>query len=318
MTGKFALFTGSSFSLPAIQYLQTQERLACVVLVDAEPNPDLLQLTQILKQLDIKVLNYSTKNVEPLIAALDASSASYGMVYLFRHIITEELLNYFHHDIYNIHPSDLPKYKGPMPLYWQVRHGLSSTLLTLHRVTTEIDSGEIGVQLEMPIHPFENLMCVYQKSAQFIPQLLHQFIEQFENQTVEWRPQESGEYPSAPFPKPEDLVVNWEQHTAADIVNMARAGSGDFANVRICFNSNEIQLVQASKQKLNVVGIPPGTVIEVGLNSGVVVATKDGAVKLDIVATPQGILDGYRFSILYGMDAGMMLSPVRCSSGTEK
>lgn len=308
MTGKFAFFTGSSFSLPAIQYLQTQGRLACVVLVDAEPNPDLLQLTQVLKQLDIKVLKYSTTNAVPLIAELDALSASYGMVYLFRHILSEELLNYFHHDIYNIHPSDLPKYKGPMPLYWQVRHGLSSIQLTVHKVTTEIDSGEVGVQLDMPIHPFENLMCIYQKSAQFIPQLLHQFIEQLDNQTIEWRPQESGEYPSAPFPQPEELVVNWEQHTATEIVNMARAGSGDFASVRIRFNANEIQLIQASKQKLNLAGIAPGTVIEVGLNSGLVVATKESAAKLDIVATPQGVFDGYRFAQMVGLQAGVLLS----------
>ncbi|UXI03216.1 methionyl-tRNA formyltransferase [Photobacterium sp. TY1-4] len=310
MTGKFAFFTGSSFSLPAIQYLQAQGRLACVVLVDAEPNPDLMQLTQALNQLEITVLKYSADNVAPFIAALDASSARYGIVYLFRHKISTALINYFHQDIYNIHPSDLPQYKGPMPLYWQVRDGISCTQLTVHRVTPEIDSGEIGAQLEMPIHPFETLVCVYQKSAQLIPQLLHQFMNQLESGTVEWRQQNNRVYPSAPFPQPEDSMVNWEEHTASDIVNMARAGCGDFGSIRIRFHTHDIQLIQASKQELSVAGLPPGTVIEVGLNSGVVVATKDGAVKLDIIATPQGIFDGYRFSLLYGMDAGMMLSPV--------
>lgn len=44
---------------------------------------------------------------------------------------------------WNLHPSLLPGYRGPNPLYWQISHGETKTGLTLHEVTRVIDSGNI-------------------------------------------------------------------------------------------------------------------------------------------------------------------------------
>ncbi|WP_462150711.1 hypothetical protein [Pseudoalteromonas xiamenensis] len=55
---KFALFTGSCQSMPAIQYLLQTGKLACVVLIDAQPNPDLAQLQYWLQQNRISTLQY--------------------------------------------------------------------------------------------------------------------------------------------------------------------------------------------------------------------------------------------------------------------
>ncbi len=53
-------------------------------------------------------------------------------------------------DCINIHPSLLPKYRGSNPLFWQLRMGETKTGVTLHRVTSELDSGEIIQQIEVP------------------------------------------------------------------------------------------------------------------------------------------------------------------------
>lgn len=50
----------------------------------------------------------------------------------------------------NIHPSLLPKYRGPTPAFWALYHGDSETGVTFHRMTTEIDVGEFIGQ-----YPFE-------------------------------------------------------------------------------------------------------------------------------------------------------------------
>ena len=64
---KFALFTGSCQSITAIQYLYQHNMLACVVLVDAAPNPDLAQL-QWLQQNNI-VIPYRKEDDAPLLQA---------------------------------------------------------------------------------------------------------------------------------------------------------------------------------------------------------------------------------------------------------
>lgn len=59
----------------------------------------------------------------------------------------------------NFHPSLLPCYRGPLPSYWCLKHRETHTGYTLHRVTAEIDRGEILHQEVVPIgdakHPRE-------------------------------------------------------------------------------------------------------------------------------------------------------------------
>lgn len=44
---------------------------------------------------------------------------------------------------FNIHPSLLPAYRGPAPLFWQLRAGERRTGVTLHRVDSGLDTGPI-------------------------------------------------------------------------------------------------------------------------------------------------------------------------------
>lgn len=52
----------------------------------------------------------------------------------------------------NLHPSLLPAYRGPTPLFWQFRAGERRTGITLHRMDSGIDTGDIVAQesLELP------------------------------------------------------------------------------------------------------------------------------------------------------------------------
>ncbi|MDX1594617.1 MAG: formyltransferase family protein [Gammaproteobacteria bacterium] len=46
-------------------------------------------------------------------------------------------------DCLNLHPSLLPRYRGPAPLFWQLRRGETATGVSLHRVGPGIDTGPI-------------------------------------------------------------------------------------------------------------------------------------------------------------------------------
>ncbi len=51
----------------------------------------------------------------------------------------------------NIHPSMLPGYRGPAPLFWQLRDGLRVVGVTLHHMNSSIDSGDIVSQMEIEL-----------------------------------------------------------------------------------------------------------------------------------------------------------------------
>jgi methionyl-tRNA formyltransferase len=53
----------------------------------------------------------------------------------------------------NVHPSHLPAYRGPAPLFWQLRDGLQQGGVTVHWMDAAFDSGPIAAQsaLALPV-----------------------------------------------------------------------------------------------------------------------------------------------------------------------
>ena len=49
----------------------------------------------------------------------------------------------------NVHPSLLPSYRGPYPLFWQFRAGEVSTGVTVHWMDAGLDTGDIGGQRKL-------------------------------------------------------------------------------------------------------------------------------------------------------------------------
>ena len=53
--------------------------------------------------------------------------------------------------------SDLPKYRGAMPLYWQIRNREEQGCLSMIKVEEGFDSGDILLQQSLPLHPLDTL-----------------------------------------------------------------------------------------------------------------------------------------------------------------
>jgi len=51
----------------------------------------------------------------------------------------------------NLHPSPLPAFRGPHPLFWQRRAGHRDTRMTLHAVDDTLDTGDIWAQAPCPL-----------------------------------------------------------------------------------------------------------------------------------------------------------------------
>ena len=66
-----------------------------------------------------------------------------GLVAAYGQIIKPEVLDQFHGQIYNIHPSLLPKYRGPSPLQQQILDGVTDTGVTIIQLDAQMDHGPI-------------------------------------------------------------------------------------------------------------------------------------------------------------------------------
>lgn len=57
------------------------------------------------------------------------------------------------HGWLNVHPSLLPAYRGPEPVYWAIADGVPVTGISMHKAVAKVDSGPILAQAKVPILP---------------------------------------------------------------------------------------------------------------------------------------------------------------------
>lgn len=66
-------------------------------------------------------------------------------------------------ELYNIHFSMLPKYKGCFTTIMPILNGEESTCVTFHRMRVGIDTGEIVEQKEIKIEDSDSSFDIYKK-----------------------------------------------------------------------------------------------------------------------------------------------------------
>ena len=75
-----------------------------------------------------------------------------GLVLCFPRRLSAEIAALPAYGCFNIHPSLLPRYRGPSPLFWQFYNGERDGGVTVHRVTENIDAGPVIAQRRMVLH----------------------------------------------------------------------------------------------------------------------------------------------------------------------
>lgn len=76
-----------------------------------------------------------------------------GLCASFDHLLPKEIIKIFAGNLYNLHPSLLPQYRNVSPVQYAIALGDKVTGITLFRITTGIDNGEIISQISESILP---------------------------------------------------------------------------------------------------------------------------------------------------------------------
>jgi len=107
---------------------------------------------------------------------------------------------------WNLHPSLLPAYRGPAPLFWQAQAGEKQTGVSLHQVTSELDSGDILAQHSISMRDFKESQLeaelAYQ-GAKLIKQVLLKRLKG----SLDVKPQSMLEANYQGFPSEQDFCV---------------------------------------------------------------------------------------------------------------
>ncbi len=109
-----------------------------------------------------------------------AKEADLGVVAAHGKILPKEELQTPKHGFINIHPSLLPKYRGPSPIQSAILNGDQISSISIIKMDEEVDHGPILYQEKMAlsgIDTFDTLSKkMFQRAAEVLPKIIEDFI----------------------------------------------------------------------------------------------------------------------------------------------
>jgi len=131
---------------------------------------------------------------------------------------------------YNLHPSLLPRWRGPAPIFWTIKSGDVETGVTLFRMEEAIDSGMIVLQERVKVESDWNYAQLESVLLDEGAKLIEQFLSLYPR--VELTPQDGETTYARKFEK-KDLKINWESPCQL-VYNLIKASApywGSWTNV---------------------------------------------------------------------------------------
>lgn len=144
-----------------------------------------------------------------------------------------ELLNGYR--VFNIHESDLPKYKGAQPTYWATIKNEKQIGVSLFQITDQFDDGAIVAQEKFPYYIWENENDIQKKTMDVMPKLL-QGLETYLENNIIIKENMPGDY----YPKvsKKDVFIDLEKDSPQVIFNKVRAEAA-FGGAKLNLYSGE-------------------------------------------------------------------------------
>ena len=125
---------------------------------------------------------------------------------------------------FNVHFGPLPAFRGPAPLFEQIRQGCTSVGVTIHQLTDELDAGPVLVERNKPL----SARATYGQAEIICSQLATELCElalkiMGMGSVLPSKPQD--ETLARFFPKPglDELTIQWRNMTSEAIHHLLRA-----------------------------------------------------------------------------------------------
>lgn len=251
---KVVFFGSSKFVIPILEVLNKNFELKLVITTEKNSTDAVPNYCSKNKILYLSVQQFSNSTIKQLRKTKSpvAVLADFGL------IIPKDVLNAFPKGIINIHPSLLPKYRGPTPVQTAILNGDKTTGVSIIKLDEEIDHGPILGQEKEEILSFDTSESLYkrlfEKGANLLIRVLPKYIKGYLN------PMEQN-HNNATFTKlltREDGFVNLTSLTIENLKLKIRAyfpWPGVWTELRIKDKLLRIKLLP--NQKLQVEGKKP-------------------------------------------------------------
>ncbi|WP_210520951.1 methionyl-tRNA formyltransferase [Hymenobacter terricola] len=304
-----AVIISSVLGLPVLQALAAQGAVTSVAVPECGQE-ECDQLAQAALGLGLPVRRLRRAGLGPALTAwLQPLAPAAVLVLTFPWRIPAAVLDLPTHGFLNFHFAALPGYRGPEPLFWQIRNGETAGAVSVHRMTADFDTGPILLAEPVPIGPGDthglHRAHLAGRAVPAAQRLLASLAGTAPPLTPTCQDATLARYwPRATLA---DVCVHWPEPAAA-IERLVRAANPWNRGALTTLRGQPLRLLGVTPHPAAATGpVPPGTVLHADTAAGVWVACGAGeALRLDMVALEEGYFTGAQLVAL-GVGAGEML-----------
>ncbi|MEK7559427.1 MAG: methionyl-tRNA formyltransferase [Patescibacteria group bacterium] len=190
MKQKIVFFGSSKYVIPVIQTLKSaNSRLNLELVVTTEQNPNDAVPSFSIKN-NIPYLSVSRLSHPIVNNKLSIVNAELAVLADFGLIIPKEVLNLFPKGIVNLHPSLLPKYRGPSPVQNAILNGDKKTGNSIIILDEKVDHGPVLFQKEEKISENDTAESLYLRLFKIGADNLIEVINEYTNGKLKPVPQD--------------------------------------------------------------------------------------------------------------------------------
>jgi len=302
---KIILISSGVFSIPTMHHLAGQGMLHTVVSIGkTNKNNALVELNANYLKIPFKrfLKNELTTSLKDLL-----TEAAPFVVFVFGcpYKLPSELFSIPKYGFFNIHFSLLPAYRGPSPMFWQIKNGETTSGITIHQMTDDLDGGAMLAQQESAVSPAESCGLFSARLSMETVDVVIKAIKKLVNTGTDLLlPQ--NEIRASYFKRPviTDLQIDWDNQTAVEIESLVNATNPDYGGATTSFRNQPFRILETNRVQLNAPPVPPGTIVHADINYGIVVACKDSEyLRINIAQLSEGIFSTFKLAGL-GIKAG--------------
>jgi methionyl-tRNA formyltransferase len=174
---KIVFFGSSRHMLPTLQMLAANYDLSLVVTTEKNSED---AVPSYCRKNNIPYLSVRNLKDEAVREKIIQARAEIGILGYFGSIVPQSVLDIFPKGIINIHPSLLPKYRGPTPVQTALLNGDQETGTTIILLDNEVDHGPVLAHQEVSITPADTTDSLHTKlfslGAELIKEVLPRYI----------------------------------------------------------------------------------------------------------------------------------------------
>lgn len=306
---KAILLCGSSIALPVLRDLLFHQQLAAVV-IPGKCADFTKQVQLLLKDSGIPVININGNNLAGIVQeAIKEYSPALGLVFAFSYKIPAAVYTMPAKGFYNIHPGTLPAYRGPDPIFQQVKNAEPHLGVSIHKLDDGYDSGPLVLSNKIRLSVSDTYGMAAKKISELASEMANTLMKMAGFDVV--IPSRQQDNSKAAFYKRQaetDITIDWQTMPAASIVALINACNPWNKGAVTMLNNNVIRLLDAHCTALesgenNI----PGTILSLNDNGMKVAAAEGQAMLIKMIYTEEGFLMAARlkdFGILPGTSLG--------------